>query len=86
MKALTVAEIRYLNNHFGNGYFFSRNTMKFFNDTTKDFGTYLDGAGQTVLYSKKRGSKWVFNHRTNALDVYTGDRIILNGKENTRGQ
>jgi hypothetical protein len=70
MEKLSVSEIRYLNNHFGNGHFFSRKTMSFFGDRTSDFGTYLDKAGDTILYSKKRGSTWKFNKETNALDSY----------------
>ena len=74
-KPLTPSEIRYLNDHFGNGFFFSRKTMKFFSDTMKDFGTFLDDQGRTILYSKKRGSKWVFNPVTNSLDTYPMEKL-----------
>lgn len=69
-KKFTVAEIRYLNNHFGNGYFFSRSTMRFFKDTMKDFATYLNKDGNTIVFHKKRGSTWIFNKEDYSLKPY----------------
>lgn len=69
-KKLTVNEIKYLNKHFGNGYFFSRGTMSFFKDKIKDFATYLNDQGETILYHKIRKSEWLFNPNDNSLRTY----------------
>lgn len=69
MKALTPTQMKQLNEIYGNGLFFSRRTMKFFKDTMRDFGSYLEN-GRSILYNKKRGSKWIFNNKTSSLDSY----------------
>lgn len=44
--------------------------MKFFKDKIKDFGTYLNGNGETVLYHKVRKSIWRFDEKDNSLKSY----------------
>ena len=40
-------------NYDPRGYFFDRDTMRFFGDTMASFGAYTDDSGNRIMYRKK---------------------------------
>lgn len=58
-KRYTIHDIKYIDETVGNGWFFSRETMKFFKDTMQDFKViHLDS--RVFIQHKKRDSVWEF--------------------------
>lgn len=67
---MTLSELKALNERNG-GYFFSRNTMKFFGDTMKNFGLRKTDDPKIVEVYRKKATKhgsagrtWKFNTET----------------------
>jgi len=65
--AYSVSDIKCIHEQNG-GYFFSRDTMRFFGDTMKSFGVRNRDDG-IYLYRKhsRHGGVWVFNPETGDL-------------------
>lgn len=70
MKTPTIYEIKEASQE-AEKYFFSRDTMKFFGDTMRNFGVFQDN-GKIFIHRKKpvkRGltGTWLFNPKTGSL-------------------
>lgn len=75
----TLAEIRYVNEHQGNGLFFSRKTMKFFGDKMSNFGVRHVG-GRIIIYRKRStdklpgGKEYLFDPKTGRITTLSANR------------
>ena len=72
MRAPTPSQIRAAHGTGESRHFFDRQTMRFFGDTMRNFGSYRDAGGNVYLYRRKavkhglRG-RWLFNEVTGDL-------------------
>lgn len=77
MRCPTPSEIRARHEELQPaGYFFSRNAMKFFGDTMRNFGSFRADNGAVILYRRhpvKHGlqGRWIFCERAGTLTRLT---------------
>lgn len=81
MKTPTPADIRAASLAAGH-HFFDRQTMQFFGDTMRNFGTRTDDMGRVILYRKRPvrhalTGAWVYNPETHDLR-----KLTLDGNDN----
>jgi len=68
-------------------YFFTRDTMRFFGDSMRNFGSYRDAEGRVWLYRKrpvKHGltGRWLYDEAKGRLTKDEGNPLVRNKEEN----